>query len=65
MAEIMERVLCPDCKKIMQEAHVVMKRVPNTEGTAACCWCHKRRYCTKYLVRFGKGDCDEENEAAE
>ena len=54
--KILERALCPDCERQMRAAAVVHKRVPNTEGSAVCDWCHKKRYCTRYKVRIGKED---------
>lgn len=56
--KILERFLCPACEKQMTEAHVVHKKVPYTEGTAECEWCHKRRYGMQYKVRIGKGEDD-------
>lgn len=64
MPEIRERVLCTNCKKDMVEAHIVLKKVPYTEGTATCCWCRKKRYCTSYLVQVGEGEQDAEDKAA-
>ena len=63
--KILERALCMDCERQMTAAHVVHKRVPYSEGTAVCAWCHRRRYCTRYQVRIGKGEPDEAAEATE
>ena len=60
--KILERALCLDCERAMNAAHVVHKRVPYSEGTAKCDWCHKTRYCTRYKVRIGKEDAHEEAE---
>lgn len=56
--KILERALCPECERQMTEAHVVHKRVPNTEGAGKCDWCRKSRYVTRYKVRIGKGEDD-------
>ena len=55
-SKILERALCPDCERAMTAAHVVHKRVPYSEDTAKCDWCHKTRYCTRYKVKIGKGE---------
>ena len=57
--KILERTLCPYCERQMTEAHVVHKRVPYSEGSAVCDWCHSKRYCTRYKVRIGKETGDE------
>ena len=44
----------------MTAAHVVHKKVPHTERSAVCDWCHKKRYCTRYKVQLGKVGGDEE-----
>ena len=49
-----ERALCPDCEKNLTEAHLVHKKVPYTEGTAVCEWCRKKRYVSRYKIRYGK-----------
>lgn len=54
--KILERALCMNCERQMTEAHVVHKKVPYSEGTAVCEWCHQTRYCTRYKVRIGKED---------
>lgn len=54
--KILERSLCPDCERQMTDANVVHKKVPYTEGTAKCDWCHKRRYCTRYKIMIGGTD---------
>ena len=63
--KILERALCPDCERDMSAANVVHKKIPYTEGTALCDWCHKKRYCTRYKVRIGKADEVEQNATAE
>lgn len=52
--KIIERALCLSCERQMTEANVVHKKIPYSEGSAVCDWCHKKRYCTKYKVRIGK-----------
>ena len=44
------------CEKDMTEANLVHKKVPYSEGTAECDFCHKKRYCAHYKVRIGKGE---------
>lgn len=56
--KIQESSLCPDCERLLTEAHVVHKRVPYTEGNRKCERCRKTRYCTKYKLRLGKGEDD-------
>lgn len=56
--KIEERSLCSACEKLLTEAHVVHKRVPYTEGNRKCEKCKKIRYCTRYKLRFGKGEDD-------
>ena len=56
--KIKEAVLCPDCERLLTEAHIVHKPVPYTEGTRKCERCNKKRYCTKYKLRLGKGEDD-------
>lgn len=64
--KILERALCPACEKQMTEAHVVHKKVPYSEETLVCDWCHKRRYGARYKVQVGKEETDnEQDEAAE
>lgn len=63
--KILERCLCPSCEQQMTEAHVVHEKIPYSEGSAVCDWCHKKRYCTRYQVRIGKGEADEQDETAE
>lgn len=58
--KVIEKTLCPTCERDMTAAHVVHKKVPNTEGSAVCDWCHKKRYCTRYKVQLGKAGGDEE-----
>ena len=58
--KIIEKTLCPTCERDMTEAHVVHKKVPYTEGSAVCDWCHKKRYCTRYKVQLRKVGGDEE-----
>ena len=41
--KILERALCPDCERDMSAANVVHKKIPYTEGTALCDWCHKKK----------------------
>ena len=64
-SKILERALCLDCERAMTAAHVVHKRVPYSEGTARCDWCHKTRYCARYKVKIGKEDEHGEAEAAQ
>ena len=54
--KILERALCPACEKQMTEAHVVHKKVPYSEETLVCDWCHKKRYGARYKVCIGKED---------
>ena len=60
VVKIIEKTLCPTCERDMTAAHVVHKKVPYTEGSAECDWCHKKRYCTRYKVQLGKVGSDEE-----
>ena len=57
---IIEKTLCPTCERDMTAAHVVHKKIPYTENSAVCDWCHKKRYCTRYKVQLGKVGDDEE-----
>ena len=63
--KILERCLCPSCERDMTAAHVVHKKVPYTEGSAVCDWCHKKRYCTRYKVQVGKEETDNEQDEAD
>ena len=54
--KILERALCPACEKQMTEANVVHKKVPYSEETLVCDWCHKKRYGARYKVCIGKED---------
>ena len=54
--KIVERFACVDCEKDLTTAGLVHKRVPNTEGSCRCDFCKQRRYCTQYLIQYGRTD---------
>ena len=51
---MIERAICPDCAANLAAANLIYKKLPHTEDMCSCEWCGKRRYCTKYRIRYGK-----------
>lgn len=49
-----ERFLCYDCRKNLDEAHLVYKELPSSRDTAKCDWCRRMRYGAYYRIRYGK-----------
>lgn len=47
-----ERAACVDCEKDLTAAHLVHKKLPNTEDVAKCDFCKKRRLCSRYLIQY-------------
>lgn len=50
-----ERYLCAECVKAMEQAGLVFKKIPHTEGDKAKCeWCLKLRYGASYKIKYGR-----------
>ena len=55
MSEL-ERYLCETCRRMLDDAQLVYKKVPNTEGEKQYCdWCRYRRFGARYKIQFGRG----------
>lgn len=50
-----ERYLCAECVKAMEQAGLIFKKIPHTEGDKAKCdWCLKLRYGASYKIKYGR-----------
>ena len=57
MRKSVQRYLCRDCKKILQDSGLAYKRVPGTEGSEErCAWCERERFGTTYKILYGRND---------
>lgn len=53
--KIAEVYACVDCERDLTAAQLVHKKVPGSEGSCECGFCHQKRYCTMYRIQYGRG----------
>ena len=51
----LERYLCAGCVRNMEQAQLIFKKVPGTDGEKkACQWCGRQCYGSTYKIMYGR-----------
>ncbi len=52
----LRRYLCAGCVRNMEQAQLVFKKIPGSEGEKqVCSWCGRKCYGADYLIMYGRG----------